>query len=226
MRFSIFFMKYKMEIKGLSSTIKWEKLPSYRKVILIIVFVLLISLEIALILKKLMIALLILGALIVLAIIYGIIDSSKKNQEKMIKEHYEKYAEDRMKVVLKLLHEFSIDKNDEDRLRMLIEQAKEAKVDSDPIIPLVRPMKLLGTIIVPIVVAIANRLAEETNINKLIVWGAQIVIIAISVFAILIAILPLVKELIFRDGKRYDDLIYDINQVILFYSGNASLERN
>lgn len=42
--------------------------------------------------------------------------------------------------------------------------------------------------------------------------------VIICLFSIIISIAPVIKDIINRDSIHYDNLIYDINQVLIFYN--------
>lgn len=67
-------------------------------------------------------------------ITFFIIDSTKRNLQVMLKEHYAPYSE-RMKMVIDVLKQYKIDINDFDSIDRLIEEAKLAQVQSDYIAP-------------------------------------------------------------------------------------------
>lgn len=49
------------------------------------------------------------------------------------------------------------------------------------------------------------------------VWSIAIVLLC---FAVLLAIVPIIKECLYRDYNRYNDFISDLEQIKLFYSNN------
>ena len=46
----------------------------------------------------------------------------------------------------------------------------------------------------------------------------QIIIISILIFSLVISITPILKDICYRDYNKYDELIYDLRQIKLFYS--------
>lgn len=136
----------------------------------------------------------------------------------MLDEHYIKYSQKRMEAFFKILSKYNIDSTDTETLTLLIEQAKESKIKYDPFLSLNNPLKALGAIIIPIIVYVAQKLAEATTANELVILSLQIIMIIICLFSIIISIAPVIKDIINRDSIHYDNLIYDINQVLIFYN--------
>ncbi|MDF2587414.1 MAG: hypothetical protein K0S41_1255 [Anaerocolumna sp.] len=218
MRFCDFFIDYKLELKSIKSTIPWNELPFYRKLAVILIFILGVIGLIVIILGYKMPALILLTLCFLLMFIFIIIDSTEKNQRKMLDEHYSKYSKKRMDAFLKLIKKYNINPLDKESIKLLIEQAGEAKIKYDVFLPLKKPIKTLGAIIIPIIAFVAQKLGYATTTDQLITMCIQIVMIIICAFAILFSISPIVKEIINRDSLRYDDLIYDLKQVLIFYN--------
>jgi len=162
---------------------------------------------------------LILMSISVITLIFiGIFNSKKEIQRKMLDEHYVKYSKKRMEVFFKLLDKYNISITNTKNLVLLIEQAKDSKTRYDPFLSLNKPFKILGTTIIPIIIYVAQKLAETTSTNELIFLSLQTITIIICLFSIIISITPIIKEIVYQDSIHYDRLIYDINQVLIFYN--------
>lgn len=88
-----------------------------------------------------------------------IIDSTKRNLEVMLQQHYAPYSENRMNMTITVLKNYRIDIQNPASLDMLIEEAKLAQIQCDYIAPLKTSLKTLGAIIIPIIAFVAQKLA-------------------------------------------------------------------
>lgn len=147
MRFSDFFISYKIGLKSIKSTIPFTQLPLYRKIAVIITFVYTIISSLLFVLTLHTAALITLFIGIISLIIFFIIDSRKNNLEVMLNEHYSPYSKKRMDMVIKVLKEYNINIQNIDSLDLLIEEAQQAQIHSDYLLPLKKPLKILVAII-------------------------------------------------------------------------------
>lgn len=88
MRFCDLFISYKIGLKNIKSTILFTKLPLYRKIFVIILYVCIIISGILLILRQTLASYILIGLEALLFTLFFIIDSKKKNLEVMLKDHY------------------------------------------------------------------------------------------------------------------------------------------
>lgn len=223
MRFCDFFIEYKLEMRNIKSTIPWRELPFYRKLAIIFIFINGVIGLISYILRHERALLVFMSIFIITLVFVIVLDFKKENQRKMLDDHYIKYSQKRMENLLKILCKYNIDINNTETLNLLIVQAKESKIKYDPFLSLIRPLKILGTTIIPIITYVAHKFAETASISDLIFLSLKTIIIIICVFSIIISIAPTIKELLYRDYIHYDNLIYDINQVLIFYNKRINL---
>lgn len=108
MRFCDLFISYKIGLKGIKSTIPFTKLPFYRKIAVALIFTFSLISAFLLIIKYYKIAFTLMAATILLLIIFLIIDSTKRNLEKMLKQHYSPYSQKRMRMVIQVLENYNI----------------------------------------------------------------------------------------------------------------------
>lgn len=101
MRFCDFFIEYKIEISSIKSTIPWSELPFYRKLAVILIFVTGVTELIFYIMKHSIISLTILSIAIISIIFFISYGSLKKNQRRMLDEHYVRYSQKRMEAFLR-----------------------------------------------------------------------------------------------------------------------------
>lgn len=106
MRFFDLFISYKIGLKNIKSTIPFTKLPPYRKIFIILLLVCSIISGIFLFFIKKWVSFIPIAIGILCIIIFFIIDSTKRNLQVMLKEHYAPYSERRMKMVIDVLKQY------------------------------------------------------------------------------------------------------------------------
>lgn len=222
MRFCDFFIDYKLGLKEIKNLIPFTKLPLYRKIAIVLVFVIAVIGLIFCVTQKEILALITFGIAIILLIVFSIVDSSKKNPKNMLDNHYKLYSQNRMKMLISVLKNYNIQVTNSDIIDLLITEAKTAQIQCDYLLPLKKPFKALGAIIIPIVIYAAQKIADATTVNELLTISLQIIFIIICVFAIIIAIVPVIKDICYRDYNKYNELLYDLNQVKIFYSKDTT----
>lgn len=92
MRFCDLFISYKIGLKNIKSTIPFTKLPLHRKIFIIILFASAITSGILLIFRQTWASYIPIGLGVLSLIVFFIIDSTKRNLEVMLKEHYTPYS--------------------------------------------------------------------------------------------------------------------------------------
>lgn len=216
MRFCDFFIEYKLGLKEISEYIAWPKLPLYRKICIIIMFICLSAFIIFSILQKDKLILLTTVFCVISLIVFLILDSTPKKQSQMLKEHYKPYSIKRINMVIKLLNNYNITQFDTERVDLLINQAKETQIAMDPFLPIIKPFKALCTIIIPISAYVAQKVADKSSVESLVIASIELICIIICIIVIFYALLPTLRNLLYRDYSKYDDLIYDLNQIKIF----------
>lgn len=217
MRFCDFFIEYKIGLKSIKNSIPWTKLPLYRKIYIIITYVIGV-LSILFTLLKFYLALFIsIGVILLLLITFIAIDASKNNLREMLDKHYSIHSQNRMIMLKNIFKKYQLNMNDTDVIDLLITQAERAKIENNPFLSLKKPLKALGTIIIPIVIYIARDIAETSSTNELIYWALLSITILFCLISIIYSLTPLVISIFYSDYNRYDELIYDLNQLKIFY---------
>lgn len=218
MRFCDLFISYKIGLKSIKSTIPFTKLPLYRKIFVIIVFASAITSGILLILQKTWASYIPIGLGALTLIAFFIIDSTKRNLEVMLNEHYTPYSQKRMLITINVLKKYEIDIHNNTSIDMLIEEAKLAQIQCDYIAPLKKPLKTLGAIIVPIIAFVAQKIGNAATTSEMINMAAQVIVLVLLTFSLILSLTPIIKNILYRDYNKYDDLIYDLRQIKLFYA--------
>ena len=218
MRFCDLFISYKIGLKNIKSTIPFTKLPLYRKIFVIILFASTIISGILLIFQQTWASYIPIGLGALSLIAFFIIDSTKRNLKVMLQQHYAPYSEKRMNMTLNVLQYYKIDIHNPNSLDLLIEEAKLAQIQCDYIAPLKIPLKTLGAIIVPILAFVAQKIGNAATTDEMIAMATQVIVLILLTFSLIFSLMPIIKDILYRDYNKYDNLIYDLRQIKLFYA--------
>lgn len=230
MRFNNFFMEYKLGLKKIGSFISWNKLPFYRKFFIFLLSIASVFYVIFIILavsKKQINATWFLDGSVIFTIIltaivaiFNFIDSMKNFRSRMLQDHYNPNSKDRMNMLIDLLEQYGIKLNTVDsfdRVNLLIQQAEESKTINNPFLNFKKYIKLLGAAIIPAVAYVANKIAEQLSIHDLLIivigCGMILAITAVIIFALQ----PVIMKIVYPDNDKYEELIYDLKQLKIFY---------
>lgn len=220
MRFSDLFISYKIGLKNIKSTIPFTKLPLYRKVFIIIFLTGAIISGILLIFMQNLFSFIPAVISLISLVVFAIIDSLKSNLDVMLKSYYLPYSKKRMDMTTEVLKKYNININNLDPLDMLIDEAKLAQIQCDYLSPLKKPLKTLSAIIIPIIVFVAKKIGDTTSQSEMIYMATGTIILILLIFSLIFSLTPIVKDLLYRDYRKYDELVYDLRQIKLFYSKN------
>lgn len=222
MRFSDLFIDYKIGLKGIKSTIPFTKLPLYRKVFLIITLTGVICFGIFHIFKQNLYPFISLGVSIFSLIILAIFDSRKNNLLIMLQNHYIPYSEKRINMTIEVLKKYNINYKDLESLDMLIAEAKYAQTEFVLFPQLKKAFKTLSAIIIPIVVFVAKKISETLTSSQILKLATLAIFLILLIFLLIFPFIPIIKDLFYRDYNRYNELIYDLRQIKLFYAKNTN----
>lgn len=217
MRFNDFFAEYKIGLKQENIPNMWLK-PLYRKILLsllILNFIFLVPLLIKQSWLKIGIIMLIIT---VLFIIFSMLDSSKKNMQQKFEEYSSVRSNQRIKFLILLLKKYGINPSDKNKIELLIQQAAEEKEKRDPLLYVKQPLKTLWALIISILAFTATQLAKSVTIEIILTLAFIAIIIVLSSTAVSLALTPIYKDTMYSDSCKYDGLIYDLKQLILFDS--------
>lgn len=217
MRFCDLFVSYKIGLKSIKNTIPFTKLPFYRKIFMIIFLANAIISMIFLVFQRMWGVYTFLALCILLFLVFFIIDSQKRNLELMLKDYYVPYSEKRMLMTINVLREYKIDIHNSELIDMLIEEAKLAQSQCDYIAPFKKPLKILRTVIVPIIAYLVQKLDNVVQADEMFVIVIQIIVLVLLIFALIFVLTPFIKDILYRDYNRYDELICDLRQIKIFY---------
>lgn len=223
MRFCDFFISYKIGLKGIKNTIPYTKLPLHRKIAVIAIFATSLLGIILSFFHKTMASIITIGIAFLFLLIFVIIDSTKSNLELMLHEHYAPYSAERINMIISILNNYGIEISDTSSIDLLISEAQSAQLHSDYLLPLKKPLQILGAIIIPIIAYVVQKVGDAATQAEMLSMATQIIIIAILIFSFVISVTPILKYICYRDYNKYDELIYDLRQIKLFYSKNNSI---
>jgi hypothetical protein len=193
-------------------------LPLYRKVFMVIFLAGILISGIFFVVGWRMAAtvLLLLWVLFLLGFIF--VDTRKKNQQKMLDEHYKPYSEKRMKMAVDVLKQYGLDPGDVETIDRLIEEAKYAQEECDYVETLKKPVKILGAMIIPIVAFIAKEISEAASFDERILMAMQAIIVIILIFSLVFLLIPTIKEFLYFDYNKYEEFMYDMRQLKIFHT--------
>ena len=117
---------------------------------------------------------------------------------------------------------YNIEQSNASHIDSLITCAKNAQSEMNPFSPMKKTLKLLWIVIFPILAYVMKKVADKTPVESLVVVSLQLIAIIICTFAIFYALFPLLRNLFYSDYDKYEDLIYDLNQVKIFQKSNAT----
>lgn len=223
MRFCDLFISYKIGLKSIKNTIPFIKLPFYRKIFVVLFFASIIISGIFLCFIRTWISLIPMAIGIISMIIFFIVDSKKENLQVMLNEHYSLYSKQRIRMLKDVLKQYQIDINDFNSIDLLIEEAKYAQLQCDYINLLKKPFKILSAIIIPIIAFISQKIGDIVTLNELVEIAIQVMVVILLLFSLLFSLTPIIKDVLCRDYNKYEELIYDLRQLKLFYKNNNSI---
>lgn len=123
-----------------------------------------------------------------------------------------------MDMVIKILEKYKLEVTDISTIDLLISEAQRSQKQSDYLAPLKNPLKILGTIILPIVVYVAQKIGDASTHEEMFTMAIQVIIIVILVFTLIFTLSEIIKEIFYRDYNKYNEFISDLNQLKIFYS--------
>lgn len=221
MRFCDLFISYKIALKELKSTIPFTNLPLYRKIAVIYHFSTAILLSIFFILRLNIAVLITLLIEIILIAAFRFIDSKKGNLEIMLNDHYSPYSQKRMNMIIKILQQYQIDFHNVSSIDLLIEEAQAAQIQYDYLLLLKKPLKMLSAVIIPIVAYVANKIGDTASQTEVIQISIIAIIVILLIFSLILSLGSIFKDIFYHEYNKYEDFIYDLRQVKLFYAKKA-----
>ena len=100
------------------------------------------------------------------------------------------------------------------KIDLLIDEANQAKRDANLFLPLKKPVKALSVLIVPITIYIIQQLFTSSNVGASNAILLLVYCIFIFIFVAVYTLIPFIEGIMYG---IYDDLIYDLRQLKIFY---------
>lgn len=98
------------------------------------------------------------------------------------------------------------------KIDLLIDEAKQAKQDANLFLPIKKPVKALSVLIVPITIYIIQQLFTSSNVGAS--NAILLLVYCIFIFVAVYTLIPFIEGIMYG---IYDDLIYDLRQLKIFY---------
>lgn len=218
MRFCDFFLEYKIGIKDVKNYSSWHKLPLYRKVLILLILIYL-ALIISLLYfeenSHLFISLIFFA---VIYIIFSFLDSTKKNLRKMLDNHYIVHSQSHMAVLVNAFKKYELDIYNSYTIDMLIEQAESEKNKHNSFsLTIKKQFSFFIKALAFVITCVASKIADVATISELLFFVMFWIMFSFYFFILAITIGPLIRDALNKDAAVYDDLIYDLNQLKIFY---------
>lgn len=77
---------------------------------------------------------------------------------------------------------------------------------------------MLSAVIVPIVIYVANKIGDNASQNEIIQMSIMAIIFILLIFLLILSLGSIVKDIFYHDYNKYQEIIYDLRQVKLFYT--------
>lgn len=224
LRFCDFFTEYKTELKKLDkkSWVRFEKQTVQDKICLVILFIIGVIVFIGPIVALKMhykVPNLIYGALLIIIFICYKIGDRQSNIKYRLDNINKPYSEKRMNMIIGLLKKYRINIQNSDVIYLLIEEAKEEQRKGD----FFRDLKKISIKLSAAVVTIwsfGQTVSWSKNFTEGQILQIKIYFIFFIIAAILIfhAFFPVIRSFFDPDFYKYDKLINDLKQILIFYS--------
>ncbi|MDO4318035.1 MAG: hypothetical protein Q4C48_07465 [Lachnospiraceae bacterium] len=157
-------------------------------------------------------------AFVVILIIFSLLDSTKKNLREMLDNHYIVYSQSRMAVLVDTFKKYGLDIYNSCTIDMLIEQAEKTKNEINSFsLPLKKQLKFFVGTLLSVVIYTAKEIADVATIDELLFFVVLLAAILFYFFFLAITFGSLVRDIWNKRVALYDDLIYDLNQLKIFY---------
>ena len=146
-------------------------------------------------------------------------ENKKMSQKVRLDLFYKKYSFKRKMFLISLLKKYKVQINNIDTLTFFINEAKRAKKEIELFLFFIKLGKYFSPIIISLFIYFIQKLIEE----KLYTIAILLLIIALFFFLVVYSIWSVFYPIIF---SKYDYLIYDLNQIIIFNKHYNNIDKN
>lgn len=105
---------------------------------------------------------------------------------------------------------------------MYIHKVYYRAIQCDFLSPFQNSVKTLGVIIIPIVVFFAQKFSETATQTQIVHMAVLATILIVLIFSLMFSIAPIVRDVLYRNYDKYDEFIYDVRQLKLFYATRSN----
>ena len=228
MDFKCFFIEYKIGLKDIKHHIPLKELPKYRKnffkffcLELFIFLLIFISITSKLANEK-VIKLVTWGMYLIFILEFILLlyfENRKVSQKVILDLFYKKYSFKRKLFLISLLKKYKVQINNIDTLTFFINEAERAKKEIELFLFFIKLGKYFSPIIISLIIFYIEKLIEE----KLYAIVILFLLIGLFFFLVVYSIWSVFYPIIF---SKYDYLIYDLNQIIIFNKYYSNIDKN
>ncbi len=220
MRFNDLFISYKIGLKNVGNNNQFTYWPLSRKVFMISSYTCASICSILFYFVQNSFLYILSGLSIIPLIVYSIIDFKRNNIIERLEKQYIPYSKKRMNMVIETLKKYNINIDDFNSIDMLIMEAELAQTKCDYLSQFKKSFKAFGAIIISIVSFTSNKIGTKATQTQLLDITGDAIIFILLLFTLYSFISYIVEILFCRDYIKYNELIYDLRQIKLFYSKN------
>ena len=228
MDFKCFFIEYKIGLKDIKPHIPLKELPKYRKrffkffclesFIFLLIFISITS-KLA---NEKVIKLVTWGMYLIFILEFILLlyfENRKVSQKVILDLFYKKYSFKRKLFLISLLKKYKVQINNIDTLTFFINETKRAKKEIELFLFFIKLGKYFSPIIISLIIFYIEKLIEE----KLYAIVILFLLIGLFFFLVVYSIWSVFYPIIF---SKYDYLIYDLNQIIIFNKYYSNIDKN
>lgn len=157
------------------------------------------------------------GIVVIMLTICDVLNRSKENLKIILNNHHRIYSDNRMNMLKNIFQKYNLDISNASTIDLLIQEAKDAQIENNPFISINKPAKILLASIISIIAYVAKEIAKSFTTNELMYITLLVITIIFCIIAIITVFIPAIKNIIYYDYSKYDELIYDLRQLKIFY---------
>ena len=146
-------------------------------------------------------------------------ENRKVSQKVILDLFYKKYSFKRKLFLISLLKKYKVQINNIDTLTFFINETKRAKKEIELFLFFIKLGKYFSPIIISLIIFYIEKLIEE----KLYAIVILFLLIGLFFFLVVYSIWSVFYPIIF---SKYDYLIYDLNQIIIFNKYYSNIDKN
>ena len=65
---------------------------------------------------------------------------------------------------------------------------------------------------------LSQKIGDAATQDEMLLMATQAITLVLLIFSRIFSLTPIVKDILYRDYNKYEELIYDLRQIKLFYS--------